>query len=69
MLYPADWVVDSVEEAATAILEATADEGTWREKSAAAREFALAEYDLTQVQAQYGALFWGTRENTTVNGG
>ena len=69
MLYPADWVVDSVEEAATAILEATADEGTWREKSAAAREFALAEYDLTQVQAQYGALFWGPRENTTVNGG
>ena len=68
-LYPADWVVDSVEEAVTAILAATADEVTWREKSAAAREFALTEYDLTQVQAQYGALFWGRRDETTVNGG
>lgn len=56
-LFPADWVVDTTEEAAKRILAATVDEETWREEGRLASAHAISEWDWTQrVRAEFDRL-------------
>lgn len=58
-LVPADWVVETPEEAARRVLETTADPGVWREAGAAASREALARWDWAQVRPLYERLLLG----------
>ncbi|RKN49093.1 glycosyltransferase family 1 protein [Micromonospora endolithica] len=49
-LYPADWVVDSPQEAVRRILAVTRDERTWRAAGAEATGYALATWDWSVVR-------------------
>lgn len=58
-LFPADWMVDTPEEAAKRILALTADEQTWREAGAAASAHALATWDWEVVKHRFEQLVLG----------
>lgn len=56
-VYPAEWVVDTPQGAATRILETTRDEEIWRAAGSAAQKFVLETYDWEVVQHDYDRLF------------
>lgn len=58
-LFPADWVVDTPEEAAERILAATATEERWAEAGRAASEHVLKTWDWTVTQSGYDRLLLG----------
>lgn len=61
-LYPAEWVVDSVEQAVDRILAATATEGTWRKAADTAQAEALARWDWPAVRPGYDRLLLNPRD-------
>ncbi|MCI4065219.1 glycosyltransferase family 1 protein [Micromonospora sp. R77] len=58
-LFPADWVVDTPDEAAERILAATATEEQWRETGRAASEHTLKTWDWSVSQVDYDRLLLG----------
>ena len=58
-LFPADWVVETPEQAARRILGTTADADAWREAGAAASKHALATWDWEVVKPGYERLLLG----------
>jgi len=58
-LFPADWVVETPEQAARRILETTADAEAWRETGAEASKHALATWDWEVVKPGYERLLLG----------
>lgn len=60
-VFPADWVVEDVEQAVTRIRATTADEATWNRVRMAAREQALSLFDPDAAAEQYRATVIGVR--------
>lgn len=60
-VFPEDWVVDDVEQAAARIRETTADEATWDRVRMAARAQALSLFDPEAAAQQYRATVIGVR--------
>ena len=58
-LFPADWTVDSVEQAAARVLELTEREQVWRDTGAAASELVRSRWDWTVVRQDFERLFLG----------
>lgn len=58
-LFPAEWVVQTPEQAAARILALTSDEQTWRAAGQAASAEVLARWDWSVVSAAYERLFAG----------
>ena len=58
-LFPADWTVDSVDEAAERVLRLTGSEQEWRETGAAASELVRSRWDWTVVREDFERLFGG----------
>ncbi|AEV88627.1 Glycosyltransferase [Actinoplanes sp. SE50] len=56
-IFPADWMVETVDEAVQRILAHTATEEIWQETGAAATRHALSTWDWSVVQQQYDRLF------------
>ena len=56
-LFPADWTVDSVDEAAARVLRLTENEQVWRETGAAASELVRSRWDWTVVRQDFERLF------------
>jgi glycosyltransferase involved in cell wall biosynthesis len=56
-LFPTDWTVDSVEEAAERVLRLTAGEAVWRETGAAASALVRSRWDWTVVRQDFERLF------------
>jgi len=59
-LFPADWIVNTPEQAADRILATTADDEVWRQTGAAAAAHALATWDLSVTGPAYDRLLLGT---------
>jgi glycosyltransferase involved in cell wall biosynthesis len=56
-LFPADWVVETPDEAAQRIITTTGDADTWRASGAAASEHAVATWDWSVVAPGYERFF------------
>lgn len=56
-LYPADWVVETVDEAVARILRSTRDAATWERLSREASAEAVRSWDLTSTDEHYRELF------------
>ncbi|HEX6873508.1 MAG TPA: glycosyltransferase, partial [Micromonosporaceae bacterium] len=63
-LFPADWVVDTPEEAAKRILTVTATADGWREEGQAAAEHAITNWDWSVTQRQFDELLLGDADAT-----
>jgi hypothetical protein len=59
-LFPADWVVDTPEQAAERILATTSSDEVWRRTGGAAAAHALTTWDLTVTAPTYDRLLLGT---------
>jgi glycosyltransferase involved in cell wall biosynthesis len=68
-LFPADWVVDTPQQAAERILKVTATEDGWREAGRAASAHALATWDWPVIQDDFDRLLLRTDTSTSTSTG
>ena len=69
VLFPASWVVDTPEQAAAAVLRATADEETWRRAGQEASELALTSFDWSAVRPGFDRLLLGDPNRNPASAG